>query len=58
MQEGIDVDRDCHSQLHRLHDNKHLGKNLNTLALLQADEKVAKYIAWKQKKHKYIPSSK
>ena len=51
MQKGIDIDRKCHSEIHKLHDNKHLAKELNTLEKLLADDKVSKYVSWKQKKY-------
>jgi len=40
-----------HSEIHKLHDNKHLAKELNTLEKLKADDKIAKYVSWKQKRY-------
>jgi len=51
LHEGIMVDRDCHNEIHKLHDNKHLAKVLNTLDKLRSDEKIAKYVSWKKKRY-------
>lgn len=45
-QAGIYICRPCHSGLHKLYDEVQLGKNLNTLDALQADEAIARHVAW------------
>lgn len=43
---GINICRQCHRGLHKLFDEMHLGKNLFTLDLLQADPAVSRHVAW------------
>jgi hypothetical protein len=43
---GINICRQCHRGLHKLFSEMHLGKELCTLALLQADESVARHVEW------------
>lgn len=45
-QAGIYICRPCHSGVHKLYDEVHLGKNLNTLAALQSDPAIARHAAW------------
>lgn len=50
MQErGIDVCRRCHSFIHKQFLEKMLGRELNTLAKLQSNEKLANYLKWARK---------
>lgn len=51
LNKGIDVDRECHFEIHRFHDNKHLAKELNTLEKLKNDEKIQGYVKWKIRKN-------
>jgi len=44
----------CHKQIHALYTNEELAVRLNTVALLQDDPQIAKYIAWIKKQ----PSTK
>lgn len=46
---GIYVCRPCHSQIHKLHSEKELGRHFNTLASLLADENLQKFIGWVKK---------
>lgn len=46
LQAGIHICRPCHSGLHKLYDEQHLGKNLNTLQALQEDPAIARHVAW------------
>ena len=41
--------RQCHDFLHSEYDNNELRDNLNTLEKLLADEKIMKFIHWRQK---------
>jgi len=43
---GIYICRACHNGVHKLYDEMHLGRYLNTLASLQADEAVARHVSW------------
>lgn len=43
---GIDLCRLCHRGLHRLYDEMTLAERLNTLERLEADEAVARHVAW------------
>jgi hypothetical protein len=52
LNKGIDIDRECHFEIHKFHDNKHLAKELNTLEKLRADPKIRKYVDWKIKRNK------
>ena len=46
---GIDVCRRCHSFIHRQFPEKTLGRELNTLEKLLANERIAAYVAWAKK---------
>ncbi len=50
----------CHATIHAHYDNKYLGKHLNTVELLRADETLAAFIAWVRKKPNdfYTPTKK
>lgn len=39
----------CHNQLHRLHKNRELARQLNTIEAVLADESFAKYLTWARK---------
>ena len=39
----------CHKQIHALFTNKELADGLNTLAALQQDERMARYLRWIRK---------
>jgi len=47
----IMICRKCHSFIHKQYSEKHLGRELNTLEQILAEEKVRKFIAWKVKQH-------
>ena len=40
---------DCHRQIHALYSNKELAMRLNTLAKLEEDEKILKYLKYVRK---------
>lgn len=49
----------CHGQVHRLHSNGKLERDLNTIAKLQADPEVAKYLEWiRSKPVSFVPKKK
>jgi len=45
----IMICRKCHSFIHKHYSEKHLGRELNTLELILAEEQVRKFIGWKKK---------
>ena len=47
---GIDICRRCHSYLHKKFPEKILGRELNTLEKILANETVGNYLAWARKK--------
>jgi len=49
LQNTIPICRECHSGLHKLYDEMHLGKRLNTPDKLLADPVVKKHIEWVSK---------
>jgi len=48
---GIDVCRKCHSFIHKQFSEKQLGRELNTLEKLTANEQIANYVKWASKNH-------
>ena len=48
---GIDICRKCHSYIHRKFSEKVLGRELNSLEALLANETVRTYVAWAQRHH-------
>ena len=48
---GIFVCRKCHSFIHKKFSEKYLGRELNTLQKLLANEDLAKYVNWAKKNH-------
>ena len=46
LNQGIDICRACHNGIHKLYDEMYLGKHLNTLEALQADDVLAAHFAW------------
>lgn len=46
---GIFICRKCHSHIHKMINEKELGRNYNTLELLLADERIRKFIQWVKK---------
>lgn len=48
---GIRICRRCHSFIHKQFSEKQLGRELNTLELLLANEKVMNFIKWAKKHH-------
>ena len=38
--------QDCHKQIHALYTNKELAMRLNTIAALEKDERVARYLRY------------
>jgi hypothetical protein len=50
MRETIPVCRDCHTAIHDLvPDEKRLGRELNTVEKLLADENFGRYVEWVKK---------
>ncbi|GEM_PF-904993 len=47
--EGSPICLQCHTQLHRLHKNRELARNLDTIEAVLADESFAKYLKWAEK---------
>ena len=47
---GIDVCRKCHSYLHRVLDEKELGRNYNTREALLAHPLIAKFVEFRKGK--------
>lgn len=47
---GIDLCRDCHTYIHREFSEKELGRSLNTLEALLAEETVMRFVRWVRKK--------
>ncbi|MGF1485950.1 MAG: HNH endonuclease [Prochloraceae cyanobacterium] len=47
----INICSACHKQIHALFDNKQLAKELNTLAKLQQDPKIQKFLSWIKKQN-------
>ena len=45
----IMICRKCHFFIHKHYSEKHLGRELNTLELILAEEQVRKFIGWKKK---------
>jgi hypothetical protein len=48
---GIDICRRCHSFIHKQFPEKMLGRELNTLDSLTANETVIAYMRWAKKQH-------
>lgn len=46
LQATIQICRQCHSGLHKLYDEMHLGKSLNSIEKLLHDPQVKKHISW------------
>jgi len=46
----ISVCESCHSTIHDLIKEKKLGRNFNTLEKLLSNEKIIKYLEWKNKR--------
>jgi len=46
LREGIMICRLCHDGVHDLYDEMQLGKTLNSLEAIQADETLARHFAW------------
>lgn len=46
LREGIDICRKCHDGLHDLYDEMTLGKQFDTLELIQSDPALTKHFAW------------
>jgi len=53
LQVTIPVCKKCHSGLHKLYDEMHLGKYLNTADKLLADPPVKKHIEWVSRQRSY-----
>jgi hypothetical protein len=47
--EGSPICLQCHTQLHRLHKNRELARDLDTIEAVLADESFAKYLKWAAK---------
>lgn len=48
-EDGIDICRKCHSYLHKKFSEKELGRELNTLEKIRANEVMAAYVEWARK---------
>ncbi|MFK7805809.1 MAG: hypothetical protein AB8G95_29535 [Anaerolineae bacterium] len=48
---GIDVCRPCHSFIHKKFSEKELGRELNTLEKLLAQETIKTYVVWAKKQY-------
>lgn len=48
---GIAICRRCHSFIHKKFSEKELGRELNTLDKLLADETVQTFVAWARRHH-------
>lgn len=46
LQNTISICRECHSGLHKMYDEMHLGKTLNTVDKLLRDPQVKKHVEW------------
>ena len=46
MEHTADLCRDCHRQVHRFFDPKKLGRELNTLDKLRANDRMQGFIKW------------
>lgn len=49
---GIDICRLCHDGIHDRYDEMTLGKTLNSLEMLRADEPLREHIAWAARQKK------
>lgn len=51
FEEHVMVCVDCHNAIHKFHDSRELGQNINTLEKIMADDKIMKFakFAAKQK---------
>jgi len=49
LQTGVMLCTLCHKTIHRFYDEMTLGKKLNTLTSLKADEKIQTHIHWAKK---------
>lgn len=47
--EDVSICLQCHTQLHRLHKNKELSRDLTTVEKVGADESFKKYLRWAEK---------
>ena len=47
--EGLAVCLQCHTQLHRLHKNRELARQLDSIEAVSADESFKKYLKWAAK---------
>ena len=54
LNQGIMICRACHSGIHKRYDEKTLGKRLNTLALLLADESLQEHFNWVGKQRERV----
>jgi hypothetical protein len=48
-QRGIDICRRCHSFIHKKFPEKVLGRELNTLAKIVANDTISAYLKWARK---------
>jgi len=46
----IPVCKDCHSSIHELIEEKELGRDFNTLEKLLSNEKIIRYLEWKNRR--------
>uniref|UniRef100_A0A486XU82 HNH domain-containing protein n=1 Tax=Rheinheimera sp. BAL341 TaxID=1708203 RepID=A0A486XU82_9GAMM len=49
LQQGVMLCRLCHKGIHTLYDEMTLAKQLNTLALLKADDSIKQHVDWVKK---------
>lgn len=50
MNSGADLCDDCHAFLHQKWEPKELGRNLNSLEKMRADQTIADFVKWVRKK--------
>jgi rubrerythrin len=50
LAQGVWVCRECHSAIHRFFDEMTLARDLNTLALLQAEPQLQRHAQWLAKR--------
>jgi hypothetical protein len=45
-EQGVDLCAHCHRHIHTLFMEKELGRQLNTLEALRADEQIGRFVSW------------
>ena len=49
---GVNICRQCHSYIHKIFDEKTLGRELNTAEKLLGNELVSKFARWRKKQNR------